>query len=319
MDWLSIGATALGGLLGSKAGGDQQQTATATKDPWAPAQPYMLDNLKNEASLQQYYQATPFNQQQTEGYSNLFGDIGNFRNNVMPGLMDFANKGMTSSYQRQSGGNPGSGGGYGGAVQPGGMRQAGQGPFSVNQGAQQGVNGLLDLNGAMNPHANGAIKAPAPATQQSFSGGLMGGGNSGGSGGNGPGGASNPAGGIGIGAYTDAINDKALGIAKTYSPLSIPGALIAGLVSKGISESEALSMVNSMDDPVAALNALQGWTNVDPSYGLYGGGSSGNSGGFGSGNEGGGFSGGISGGSFGGGFGSDSGGFGGDSQGYGGY
>ena len=50
-DWLSLGATALGGLLGSKAGGDQTQTQTQTRDPWAPAQPYMLQNLKNEAAL----------------------------------------------------------------------------------------------------------------------------------------------------------------------------------------------------------------------------------------------------------------------------
>jgi len=157
----------IGGLLGSKAGGDQQQTSTATKDPWAPAQPYMLDNLKNEAALQKYYQKTPFNQQQIEGYSNLFGDIGNFRDNVAPGLMDFANKGMTSSYSRQTGGAPGSGGGYGGTVRPGGMSQSGTGPFSVAQGAGQrstGVNGLLDLNGAMNPHMNGGIVAPTATT-----------------------------------------------------------------------------------------------------------------------------------------------------------
>ena len=65
-DWLQLGSTLLGGLLGSKAGGSTTTTATATKDPWGPAQPYMLDNLKSEAALQKQYQQTPFNPQQIE-------------------------------------------------------------------------------------------------------------------------------------------------------------------------------------------------------------------------------------------------------------
>ena len=164
------------GFLGNRDSGKANETTT-TRDPWAAAQPYMLKNLQNEADLQGYYQKTPFNAQQQQGYSNLFGDIGNFRDNVAPGLMEFANRGMTSSYQRQRGGAPGSGGGYGGAVQPGGMGQSGQVPFSVARGAQQ--NGLLDLNGAQNPYTNGAIK---PAEQKAYeaitTGGLQGGGQS---------------------------------------------------------------------------------------------------------------------------------------------
>ena len=153
----------LGGLFGAASSGNTTTGATQSRDPWGPAQPHILRNLQNEADLQSYYQKTPFNAQQQQGYSNLFGDIGNFRDNVAPGLMDFANRGMTSSYQRQRGGAPGSGGGYGGAVQPGGMSQSGQGPFSVARGVQQ--NGLLDLNGAQNPYTNGAIK---PAEQKAY-------------------------------------------------------------------------------------------------------------------------------------------------------
>lgn len=150
------------GFLGNRDSGKANETTT-TRDPWAAAQPHILRNLQNEADLQQHYQKTPFNAQQQQGYSNLFGDIGNFRDNVAPGLMDFANRGMTSNYQRQRGGAPGSGGGYGGDVVPGGIRQSGQGPFSVARGAQQ--NGLLDLNGAQNPYTNGAIK---PAEQKAY-------------------------------------------------------------------------------------------------------------------------------------------------------
>ena len=115
----------IGALLGASSAGNTTTGATQSRDPWGPAQPHILRNLQNEADLQQHYQKTPFNAQQQQGYSNLFGDIGNFRDNVAPGLMDFANRGMTSSYQRQRGGAPGSGGGYGGAVQPGGMSQSG--------------------------------------------------------------------------------------------------------------------------------------------------------------------------------------------------
>ena len=179
LDFIGNNAGSLiGGLLGaaSSSGSGKANETTTTRDPWAAAQPYMLKNLQNEADLQGYYQKTPFNAQQQQGYSNLFGDIGNFRDNVAPGLMEFANRGMTSSYQRQRGGAPGSGGGYGGAVQPGGMGQSGQGPFSVARGAQV-QNPMLDLNGVQNPYTNGAIK---PAEQKAYeaitTGGLLGGG-----------------------------------------------------------------------------------------------------------------------------------------------
>lgn len=153
---VALGGAVGGALLGGGGSGSQSSTQTASKEPWAPAQPYIKKNLENEAALQEYYRKTPFNQQQIEGYSNLFGDIGNFRNNVAPGLMDFANRGMTSSYQRQRGGAPGSAGGYGGAVQPGGLLQSGPGAFSVNRAPS-----LLDLNGAQNPFSNGAIPTQA--------------------------------------------------------------------------------------------------------------------------------------------------------------
>lgn len=137
-----LGSAALGGLLGGKDG-----EKTSKTEPWGPAQPYILDNLKSSKKLQDFYQQNPFNQQQKTAYQNTFGDLDNFRQNTAPGLMDFANKAMTSNYQRQRGGAPGSGGGYGGAVQPGGLLQSGQGPFSVNPGQQYG---LLDF-AAMNP------------------------------------------------------------------------------------------------------------------------------------------------------------------------
>jgi len=162
----------LGGLFGAAGSGNTTTGATQSRDPWGPAQPHILRNLQNEADLQGYYQKTPFNAQQQQGYSNLFGDIGNFRDNVAPGLMDFANRGMATNYQRQRGSAPGSIG-YG--AQPA-APQAAPGPFSVAHGAQV-QNPMLDLNGAMNPYTNGSIKPPEPKAQAAMAGGgLLGGG-----------------------------------------------------------------------------------------------------------------------------------------------
>lgn len=170
----------LGGLFGAASSGDTKTGGTQSRDPWGPAQPFILKNLQNESDLQNYYQKTPFNQQQQQGYSNLFGDIGNFRDNVAPGLMDFANKGMATSYQRQRGSAPGSIG-YG---SPTAQPQSPVGPFSVARVAQV-QNPLLDLNGAQNPYTNGSIKAPEQKAYEAMTGGLLGGGaaKSGGNGG----------------------------------------------------------------------------------------------------------------------------------------
>ena len=148
--------------------------------------------------------------------------------------------------------------------------------------------------------------------------------------------------GIGVGSMSNA-RDKAAGMAGLGAFAKSPGLLggVMGVMAAnnviGQTNQSVLGHVNNMADPIAALNAIQGWTDVDQGYlsdGPFGSGigngftggfndsvtSGGDfggsySGGFGTGNEGAGFSDGISGGSFGdggygGGFG-DSGGFGG--------
>jgi hypothetical protein len=69
-DWTDLIAPAIGALAGSQAGGSSTTTTSANKDPWAPAQPFLLQNLKNNSDLQSYYAANPFNQMQKEGYQN---------------------------------------------------------------------------------------------------------------------------------------------------------------------------------------------------------------------------------------------------------
>lgn len=254
----------LGGLLGASSSGNTTTGATQSSDPWGPAQPHILRNLQNEQQLQEFYQKTPFNAQQQQGYSNLFGDIGNFRDNVAPGLMDFANRGMASNYQRQRGSAPGSVG-YG--AQPA-APQVAPGPFSVARGAQV-QNPMLDLNGAMNPYTNGSIKATAQAAPAMVGGGLLGGGGAPTGGHGGQSTADSMYGGIGVGAWSDKLNQQAQDTFSTIAPASVVAAAVAALVQKGMSEQAALAAVNETGDPIGALAALQQMTDMDPNYNYY--------------------------------------------------
>jgi len=256
-DWLELGATLLGGLLGSKAGGDTTTSSTQTSDPWAPAQPYLLDNLKTNADLQKFYQQNPFNAQQKQSYENIYGDLNNFRNNTAPGLMDFANNAMTGSYSRQKGGAPGSGGGYGGSVQPGGMKQSGKGPFSVSPGtyAMPDWEAMNPFSAQNKPAAPAAPQNAAPQQTGGF-GGLLGsnenrsnngGPNFGGGSGDGFGFGSDNVYGIGSSFNTDA----ALSVANKASLLGIAPAAIAGLIA-GIKE--GYMSQEDIDREVASLD-----------------------------------------------------------------
>lgn len=124
----NLGAIA-GGLLGAAASGDTKTEATSQKDPWAPAQPYLKDNLKTNAALQAQYAQTPFNAQQQTAYQNSFNDSDNFRNNVAPGLLGMVNSFQPYVRQRTAVGQ----GGYAPA-------QGNSGLLSPNMQAPQGGN-----------------------------------------------------------------------------------------------------------------------------------------------------------------------------------
>ena len=254
----------IGGIAGAagNSGSSKTNETTATKDPWGPAQPYIMRNLQDQQALQDYYKANPFNAQQQAGINNTFADADHFRASVAPGLMDFANKGMTSSYSRQTGGAPGSGAGYGGAVKPGGLLSSGQGPFGVTPGQHFG---LMDFAKA-NPFTNGAIPAPAPAAAApapTFDAGLlsMGGGGRGSDSGMSGGGDMSGgtwSGGMGVGKATDAINQRAMEVAKQFGLADPVVGVLAGLMSKGYSEWEAMQAINATEDPLGAWISAQG-------------------------------------------------------------
>lgn len=121
-----------GAVVGGMMGGDDQQTQTQSRDPWGPAQPWLRQNLQTGQNLQGYYQQNPFNQLQRTSYQNIAGDIDNFRNNINPGLMDFANRLMGTNYSRQGGPSSGSGGGSrsSGQSSQGGGGQSGGGDMA---------------------------------------------------------------------------------------------------------------------------------------------------------------------------------------------
>ena len=78
----------LGGLIGGKSGSGTQQggTQTVNKDPWAPAQDWMKQNLATGQSLQNRYAQNPFNAQQMNAYGNLASG-NDYLNRLTPGLL----------------------------------------------------------------------------------------------------------------------------------------------------------------------------------------------------------------------------------------
>lgn len=184
MTFGAIGGAAIG-LIGSSMGGGGGGGQTQSKEPWEAARPWLEDNIRTGQDLQRFYQQNPFNRQQQDAYNNIFSDQSNFRGNIAPGMMDFANRLMGTNYQRapnmferrpggMSGGLLGGGNarpmGYGGQPmgnQPmgGGMaqpmgyepavRQPSGGPFSMPSGGgggSQPSGGGIDFN-AQNPYA----------------------------------------------------------------------------------------------------------------------------------------------------------------------
>lgn len=140
----NLGAIA-GGLLGAAASGDTKTESTSQKDPWKPAQPYLLENLQTNSDLQKQYAANPFSNEQKTAYQNSFNNSDNFRNNVAPGLLGMVNSFQPYQRQRTEVGQ----GGY--------APQQGNGGFlSPNMQMPQGGNfGQIDWSKYANIGANG--------------------------------------------------------------------------------------------------------------------------------------------------------------------
>ena len=86
-----LGSGGLGALgkLGLAAYGASQSkdgTSTNTRDPWAPAQPFLLNQLTAGAALQDKLQQQPFSQAQQTAYGNQ-GNLLDAINGQMPALL----------------------------------------------------------------------------------------------------------------------------------------------------------------------------------------------------------------------------------------
>lgn len=83
---LKVGGTVLGALGGAAASGDKTTSNSSSRDPWAPAQPYLIDNLKTNANAQEFYRQNPFSDLQKQQYQVLFNNLANSQANI-PGLL----------------------------------------------------------------------------------------------------------------------------------------------------------------------------------------------------------------------------------------
>lgn len=154
MAWAAIGGAVAGAAVtgmmnNSGGGGGGGATQTQSKEPWAPAVPWITSNLQTGQGLQGYYQQNPFNPIQQAAYGNLFRS-NDYVNNAFPGLL--AQMSQTQGFDRN---NPR------GRPAAYSFPAMGVGPAGVNQD----LSGLLGA-GVMhtqNPFTNGLMPAMAPA------------------------------------------------------------------------------------------------------------------------------------------------------------
>lgn len=153
---IGAGASIIGGLLGSK---NKAPTTTQKSEPWSAVQPWLKDNIATGQKLQAQYEAQPFSPLQQQAYANLFADNDNFRTNVVPGLLSWANNSMQGGYQRQNVARPGMVGYWPSVQQP--MQQPMQ-PMQPKPGAMAGL-----LNFA--PQTQAPAQAPTmPTNAEAF-------------------------------------------------------------------------------------------------------------------------------------------------------
>lgn len=156
----SILGNVAGAVVGGLMGGDDEQSQSQSREPWKPIQPWLIQNAETGQALQNYYQQNPWNQPQMTAYQNMATDADNYRQNINPGLMEFANKLMGTNYSRVGQPAQTALAGQTQTMQPQQGQSRTTGPFSAPQGQAYG---LLDFK-QLNPFtAINGIPAKAPA------------------------------------------------------------------------------------------------------------------------------------------------------------
>ncbi|MFM9928213.1 hypothetical protein VLK31_34960 [Variovorax sp. H27-G14] len=86
---------------GDKNGGAGSQQSSQSKEPWAAAAPWMMNNIKSGQALQAQYEAQPFNAQQLAAYQNL-GQQNNYTNALIPSLLGQLSSNPSLGYDRNN-------------------------------------------------------------------------------------------------------------------------------------------------------------------------------------------------------------------------
>lgn len=91
MTWGAIGGAVVGGAVSMMSdsgggGGGGAGSQTQSKEPWAPAQPWIMNNLVAGQNLQQAYTAQPFSNQQAAAYGNQNAQS-DYMRGVVPSLI----------------------------------------------------------------------------------------------------------------------------------------------------------------------------------------------------------------------------------------
>lgn len=194
MSWVGIGGAAAGAVVSGVmsdggGGGGGAGSSTQSKEPWAPAQPWIMNNLMQGQNLQNAYTAQPFSDAQNRAYNNqgnqsaymralvpdLLGQIGGQQvgfdranQNARPNAFNFASNGTLQGLlaQMASGANNGSPMDNTPKVQ-----QPEAGDFTQQNGIVSGMNmtgtsptGLVG-NGGYGTFKYG-MPTPQPGTQQ---------------------------------------------------------------------------------------------------------------------------------------------------------
>ncbi|MBK8108733.1 MAG: hypothetical protein IPK42_25115 [Betaproteobacteria bacterium] len=89
----------IGAGVGAATTTDEEQTTTTKNEPWAPAQPWIKDNIAAGQALQKRYTDQPFSPGQTTAYQNLYGLLNSYNTEMLPGLLSNANA-MSQGYDR---------------------------------------------------------------------------------------------------------------------------------------------------------------------------------------------------------------------------
>lgn len=145
-DLWNIGGALLGGLLG---GQNSNKTESLSKDPYAPAQPWINSNIGSGQSLQSAYQAQPFSQAQLNAYGNSAALTDNFRNtagslvNQMNGAKTFDRSNPTAKPMMYDFSTPASTGVNTGSVSPSMVAQSSGQPTQSGQPAPQYSNPFM--------------------------------------------------------------------------------------------------------------------------------------------------------------------------------